>query len=221
VIVIAIFHLIIGGFGLMCDLCGAASLVAGGGQQFSFNTDPKQKQMEKQMQDIFTRDLPAYTAIQVLEKIVGLALDVALICAGIGLLQMARWGRTLSIGYGAASLIYHFLSAVYVIVYVIPAFDTIMQAALSQARTAQDRQAVELGLGFMKGAMLGATCLPLIYPFIVLLVMGLPSVKVAFAAGGQDNGDDGWAPRGPGVPPENPGPLGGYGGPDDRYAPPR
>jgi hypothetical protein len=228
VTVIAFFHFIIGGLGLLCNLCSMAGAVGGGGVQggVPFQSSPKQVEMQKAMEAMIARDLPAYQVINVVSTLASVVLAIMLISAGIGLMQMAPWGRTLSIAYGGVSLALKVFGAVYTILFLVPVLDNVMQLMMPQVRTAQDRKLLETIMTFAKGAVYVGACLPMIYPVVVLLVMGQTSVREAFEGGRPtgndfDDGFDRGVPRRPGdegppglqpgPPPEDRGP------PDDRF----
>ena len=89
----AILAIIYGSLFTLCGLCGAASLVMQGGmgKNFMGGADPNQARIQKQLEDTLKRDIPGYQAFQVGGTIVGLGEALALLLAGIGLLNMQPW----------------------------------------------------------------------------------------------------------------------------------
>lgn len=181
VLIIAIFHFIVGGTGLLCDLCGVASLVAGGGQAMVIQPDPKQAKMQQDMQEAMAQKIPGYQASQIVNTFLSLTFDVVLLAAGYGLLHMAPWARTLSLVYASVSLLHKIVMAFYTIFLVLPAMDGVFSTLLGQAQTAQERQILEIGIMSGKIGGVAGVCITMIYPFVVLLVLNLASVKEAFS----------------------------------------
>jgi hypothetical protein len=126
VLVLAIFHFIIGGYGLLCGLCSGGMVLAGGNTAglFSFGNPQMAQQQQAQqeaMQRVLSERVPHLQAYQAETVVVSLALSVALIVAGIGLLYLRGWARALSLLYGVLSILQTLIAAVYSFVYVVPA----------------------------------------------------------------------------------------------------
>lgn len=108
--VIAILHFVFGGLGIVFGICGGIGLALGGGRQTYFfhsgGTAPNQVKVEKTQEDLqkALESGPAHEAIQVGELVLDLALSIAMIISGVGLLQLRSWGRLLSMVYAVSSI---------------------------------------------------------------------------------------------------------------------
>ena len=140
VLVIAIFHFILGGLGLMCNLLATAELALGGDVAFRWLEQVAPK------------------PVQIIDTAVSLCFACVLLAAGYGLVHMASWGRSLSLVYAYATLIEKI------------ALGCIQPVPL-----------VSLGL-----------LIPLIYPFVVLVVLNTATVKTAFNLGEFWVGESWW-----------------------------
>ncbi|MBY0522884.1 MAG: hypothetical protein K2R98_05780 [Gemmataceae bacterium] len=183
VFVIAVFHFIIGGLGLLCNCYGMATLAAGGDGTFGMGGgDPRQAKMQKDIAAIM-KATPAYTLVQVADTVGGLILSGVLLLAGYGLLNMEPWARSASLWYGTLYLILKVGVAFYSILFMFPAFDQAMRIAMTQSSggAMADQRALDFALSIAKIGMFVGMFIPLIYPFIVLLVMNTAGVKAAFA----------------------------------------
>jgi hypothetical protein len=214
ILVIAILHFVVGGLGLVCNLCGGASQLATGKSAFApKGADPKQAQLQQEMTDSLEKNLPSYKVVQIATTAVSLAFGVTLIVAGIGLWLLAPWGRSLSIVYGITSVVHKVALDIYYMFFVVPAFQVAFAPAWTEAKTVEQRQVLDTFVTFFKWGLVGTPCCMMIYPFIVLIVMNMASVKLVFASApaGEEPGslDEG----GGNEPPDQPFP------PDDRFRP--
>jgi hypothetical protein len=101
----------------------------------------------------------------------GLLVSVALLAAGIGLLQLKPWARIFSIGYAVYSLV------------MIPAsmlvnFFLLTRPLLAQAHQQHGPEAAG-AIGAAIGGLFGS-CFGLIYPVLLLIFMLRANVKAAF-----------------------------------------
>lgn len=101
----------------------------------------------------------------------GLLTCVALLAAGIGLLRLKSWARTLSIAYAIYAIVFGILGMVV-------NFFFLVRPMLEQARQQQGTEAA----GAMGGAIGGSIggCLGLIYPILLLIFMLRPTMVAAF-----------------------------------------
>jgi hypothetical protein len=98
--------------------------------------------------------------------------SIVLAVAGIGLLKLKSWGRTLSIGYGAYAIIMQLVGLAVAFVFVV-------QPAMQAAEAGNDPQAQGQMVGSVIGAAFGG-CFGLIYPALLLFFMFRKNVKAAF-----------------------------------------
>ena len=193
VLVIAIFHFLLGGLGLICNLCGMANQVAGSASKTMFTPpgDAKQAQLQRDMEKAMEKADPHNKLMQIIDSAVSLCFACVLLAAGYGLLNMAPWGRSLSIVYGIVALIEKLAIGLYAIMVTLPAMGTMMKPMLSQVQTPQERQIMEVAITMGKVFAFVGVIIPLIYPFVVLMVMNSATVKNAFRNAGNLEADDG------------------------------
>jgi hypothetical protein len=170
--VFAILNIVFGALWLFCITCGIVAAPAmqqlqaqQQGQQPGLNQQDFEKRVEAQ--------LPAYNVIKWAGLGLSLVLGVILIVAGIGLLNMASWGRGLSIVWAVIAILYLLISLVYNIIYVNPVM----------AETMKEQQ-VQLPAAFFIGMEAASTLLMILYPIVLLIVMLLPATGTALAGSG-------------------------------------
>jgi hypothetical protein len=183
VLVIAIFHFIFGGFGLIGGLVGLVFGIIMFAQPkpppgFVVASNPPTITDTSMYLDA---NVPFWREVSLSLAVVGLGLSIILLVSGFGLLFMKPWARTLSIGYGAGSIVLQCCSLFYTIVYLTPAqialYDQMpppagMTAAQAQSIASLSKTAVSAG---QFAGLLG-----LIYPVIVLIIMSRPKVRATF-----------------------------------------
>lgn len=196
VLVIAIFHFIFGGLGLLCGLFTVGSLALGaaaGGNPFGpppGGGSAQQQEMQDFQQRIKQRteqELPFQRPAGLAVAVIGLLLSVLLIVSGAGLVQMKSFGWYGSVAYGVASLLIQISSLLYNLLYAMPISQRIMDEEL-KAHASLAPMA-----GFMQiifPMTIAILTLGLIYPAIVLIVMSLPHVRAAFRGETAPPGDD-------------------------------
>jgi len=99
---------------------------------------------------------------------------IVLAIAGIGLLKLRPWGRSLSIGYGAYAIIMQLVGLVVSFLFVV-------RPMMDAAEQGNDPQAQAQMIGGVVGAVFGG-CFGLIYPVLLLIFMFRSNVKAAFGA---------------------------------------
>src|SRR5262249_10592706 len=103
-----------------------------------------------------------------------------------GLLQMQPWARKLSIAYGVTSILHKLASGIYTILFLMPItmqwFATFVaqQPAPNPAAQAAQAKAMAFTETLMKGSMVATPFISMIYPAIVLFVMGRRETQEAF-----------------------------------------
>ena len=192
VLVIAIFHFIFGGFGLIGALAGLVIgilMIAQPKPPAGFVVASNPPTFADQTMYMVS-NVPFWKEASLGFAVLGLALSIILLVAGIGLLSMKPWARFLSIGYAAASILLQCCSLFYTIAYVTPAqiamYDQMPPAAGMAGAQAQSIASISktaISVGQFAG-LLG-----LIYPVIVLIVMSRPKVGAAFRGETMDADD--------------------------------
>src|SRR5262249_36789422 len=140
-----------------------------------------QQEMTKALEGI-----PYYQVFNLSNVAISWALDIALLCAGIGLLNSKLWARTLSLTYAVVSILSKIAMAVYYVTYFVPGFEQAMKVMVEEARKqpqggAQAAQFMEGLVSVMKVGMVVMPFITMIYPVCVLLVLGRSSVKRALS----------------------------------------
>ena len=121
---------------------------------------------------------PAYMAFNYASIGLGFLATIVLAIAGIGLLKLKSWGRSLSLGYAAYSIVMQ-------IVGVVVSYIFLIQPAMALAEQGNDPQAQRQMFESIGGAVI--RCLSLIYPILLAFFMFRPNVKAAFGAAPADS----------------------------------
>ena len=215
VLVIAILHFVLGGLGLACGLMNTAStaitmanpgLAAGGAGNPGANFAVAQNQY-------LDAHAPYWKVITMAFTIVDILISVVMIIAGFGLLQMRPWGRSLSLFYAGASIVFQIGRLLFSLCYLLPTLTAFYDSFLATAAPGPQTQTMAIMRPFLYPlSLLGLV--GLIYPIVVFVIMLRPSVAAAFR-GAPTVPDDADRPE--------PTPTGygdaapGYGDPDDRF----
>jgi hypothetical protein len=117
------------------------------------------------------RENPGYAAWMKICIPLGLLSCVALLAAGIGLLCLKSWARTLSIAYAIYAIVFGLVGLVV-------NFFFIVRPLLEHARQQQGPEAAGAIGGAIGGSVGG--CFGLIYPILLLIFMFRPNVVAAF-----------------------------------------
>jgi hypothetical protein len=180
VLVLAILHLVGGGFDLLGAVCGGIGMAMQNSGAFTARGPgaaggPDMAEMQRKM-----NALPGYQAVQLGELGATLVLGVMLLAAGIGLLNMQPWARTLSLTYAPLAIATRLGSFVYALLVVIPGLEEIFRGMAAQARPGAGADEM---MGFVKmGGTVGAVVqlLFIAYPIVVLVVLTRAHVVAAF-----------------------------------------
>jgi hypothetical protein len=186
VLVLAIFHLIIGAYGIFANLCTLISLV--GTNALASFQPAAQQQQTLQLQANLRASAPFFDVYQIVFAVViPWALTIGLLAGGIGLIQMRPWARKLSIGYAVTSILHKAVNGIYNIMFVMPITTAWMKAQFAQMPPGTSPQAQAAAqqmagtIAQVTQAMSVATpFLMMIYPIVVLLVLGRPQIVKAF-----------------------------------------
>src|SRR5438105_717931 len=92
VTIIGISNIVFGGLGVLCGLCGISAYALGGAVA------------GRDLVEHMNQRIPGWYFWEVGKIAVGLLLSILLIVAGIGLLNMRKWGRVLSFVYAILTL---------------------------------------------------------------------------------------------------------------------
>ena len=117
------------------------------------------------------QDNPSYAAYLKVSIVLTMIISAVLLVAGIGLLKLMPWARTLSIIYGIVAIIMVFISS-------IANYFFLVQPMLAKAHEEQGPQAAA-AMGGAIGGMFGG-CFGIIYPILLLIFMTRPKVVAAF-----------------------------------------
>jgi hypothetical protein len=228
VLVIAIFHFIFGGLGLLCGLPGFVMQASGVGRAGMAAPPAGATQQQKEMQEMQVRlqqrteqEAPVQKTLGPVNIVINLVLSLVLVVAGFGLVKMLPWGWWGSVVYAAASILMQIYLILFNLFYSMPISGRILDEELKSRPTLQPlagflQLIIPLAIGF---AVLG-----LIYPIIVLIVMSRPKVRAAFnraTADGVDEFEDDPRDRGGRREDEYDDEPRGGDEPDDRFGPAR
>lgn len=186
-----VMAIIYGSLFTLCGVCGVVGMAAQdgvGGNPFG-GADPAQEKVMKEVQAAIVAEMPAYESIQVIGTVVSLAESVALLIAGIGLLNMRRWARTLALIAAVVAIVTGVLQAGFQMAVVMPATSRALQKALPAVVPAnagpQAQQAVQAVRFFMNlTAVLTIAVMAVlaIYLLVIVILLCQRRVKAAFAA---------------------------------------
>jgi hypothetical protein len=226
----AVLAIVYGSLGMLCGLCGVAGLATQGlvAKNFMPVGGPNQPDIQK-MQQALEQDIPGYRAFQIANPTVGLALSFAILLAGIGLLGMKSWARTLALVICVLDILWIGFLTFYQSVYVMPVSTKAAEAMMAGIAKGPGKPGVPPPAqmeGIMKlattvgtGLLIAFYVVLIIYLLIIVILLGRAHVRAAFAGEGfageagsldterlPEDHDEGWPQR-----PEPGGP------PDDRY----
>jgi hypothetical protein len=199
VTVLAILHLVGGGLGLVLGICGGVFLLAGGAKGGLFGQAQAQQGGPAVIAEA-TENIPGQRAVTVGQFAVDLTLNIMLITAGIGLLRMQPWARSLSLVYAVLSILFHICTAVWAAVYVLP----VVQDAIAAEAARNPKMAPALDVA--RAVMIPSLFIGhiwIIYPVVVLCILLSRSVTAAFRGEPRADGvaeereDAGWRPMRP------------------------
>jgi hypothetical protein len=186
VVVVAIFHFLFGGLGLLTSVGRGVFLLAAGGDMPSFSFTPEMKEQMEITQRLLHERAPFLKVYHVETFLVGLVISLVLIAAGVGLLRLRPWARLLSLVYAPLSIAQTLLWVYVTLAYVNPATqDAVRQTHFQSPQQAQVAQATaSMPIRFL----ILVALLQLAYPAAVVIILLLPSVAAAF--GGAAVADD-------------------------------
>jgi hypothetical protein len=121
---------------------------------------------------------PGYLAFSYASIGLGALASIVLAIAGIGLLKLKSWGRSLSLGYAAYAIVMNIVG--FVVSYIF-----IIQPAVALAEQGNNPEAQGQMIGAIVGGIAGG-CFGFVYPVLLAFFMFRPNVKAAFGAGSAD-----------------------------------
>jgi hypothetical protein len=194
VLVLAILHLVGGGLGLVGSLCTAVGQ-AMGPQAFAFGAANPAQDMQKGLLEHLAAT-PGYQAVTWGSLAMSFVLDVLLLTAGVGLLSMKPWARSLSLVYAPLSILNRLFGIGWTVAIVLPA-----TTEFFQKNAGNDPIMKAAAAGGQIGGIVGMVVsgLVMIYPIVVLIILNQRHVKEAFS-GKSDvlrpalADDEGWGP---------------------------
>jgi hypothetical protein len=178
VVVLGILHLVGGGLDLLATVCGGVGMAVqdgapfmgqrsgdGGGLDFA--------QLQKKMQE-----LPGYQEMAYGGLGANLLLGFMLLAAGVGLLNMQPWARTLSLVYAPLAICDRLVSFFYSLLVVLPG----VSVAIPLSSTAAQEEAA---MSLMRASIMIGVVVDLLfiaYPIMVLVILTRAPVVAAFRA---------------------------------------
>src|SRR5262245_13805382 len=184
-----VMAIIYGSLFTLCGVCGIVGMAAQdgmGGNPFA-GGDPAQAKIMKEVQEAIVAEMPAYESIQVISSIVSLAEAVALLVAGIGLLSMRRWARTLAIIAAVVAIATGALQAGFQMAVVMPATSRALQKALPAVvpqnagpQAQQAAQAVRFFMSLTGVLTVAVMAFLAIYLLVIVILLCQRRVRAAF-----------------------------------------
>ncbi len=175
--VIAILNLVGGFLGLLGSLINLVTLAIGPGAFSPPNA--AQNPFDGVAMDVFlVANATGYRAFQYTSLGTSLILDILLIVSGFGLLYYKKWARGMAITYAVLSLLLKVALLVYQFVIFIPAMNSFIDEASSNAPPALQGVA-----GVMKATLYAGVIFSMVfavYPVVVLSILLSKSGKAAF-----------------------------------------
>ena len=187
----AVLSIIYGSLFTLCGLCGVVLLLAQGvmGKTFLERGDAAQQKLKKEIEEALQADVPGYQVVGAANKILGLGEAVALLCAGIGLLNLRFWARTLALWTCLVAISHTLFQAVYQSVFVLPAlnrvFREVVPGILMNPRAAGDFEAADflrLVMTLTVIAWVIVYVVLIVYLVIIMVLLCRRNVRPAFAA---------------------------------------
>jgi hypothetical protein len=117
------------------------------------------------------RNSPGYAALMKIMIPLGFLACGVSVAAGIGLLKLKNWGRTLSIGYAIYSIVAGLFGSMFNYIF-------LMRPLMEQASQKSGPEAAGL-IGVAVGGIFGS-CFGMIFPVLLLIFMFRPKVVAAF-----------------------------------------
>jgi hypothetical protein len=184
VFVIAIFHFIFGGLGLLCGLPGFAFQASGLGGAGTGPLPPGATQQQIELHEMQVRvkqrteqAAPLTAPFLRVNMVLNLLISLLLVVAGFGLVKMQPWGLWGSVAYAVARMLMQIYILLFNLLYSLPIGERILGEEMRSRPTLQPFAWI---FQIITPIAIGGAALGLIYPIIVLIVMSRPKVRAAF-----------------------------------------
>ena len=193
--VLAIFHFIFGGLGLVCGLFGLVGMATGMGRAgaggVATTLDQKEVQdMQKKLEDALEKESPGYKTRQSFFAVLSLLTSVMLLVSGLGLWNTSSWARPVNFVYAALSLIHSLASLFFALAYDLPITNRVIAEMPATGQAAAMTKSI---MGFAMYWAVALIVIMMIYPIITIIVMLLPSTARAFSPAAE--GEEPWDER--------------------------
>jgi hypothetical protein len=200
VLVIAILQFIFGTIALLLGLCTGLQLAVGNAMIARMNSPQAAQQpfSQEEFQRRLEREIPYFKTGQYVSVGTDLIISLLMITSGFGLIYMLPWGRVLALLYAVLSILQKIATAIYAGFLTIPVMQRVIADVVTTAQaknlTPQEVNILNFTMTIMKLALWASVVIPLltmIYPVVVLVVMGRPSVGAAFRGPSTDSAEGG------------------------------
>ncbi len=192
VLTIAILHLIGGGLGLVLGICGGVILLMQSSLMKSPLVNPQD--LGIRLQKHLEQQVPYNATIQYVSLFIDLILSIMLLTAGMGLLSMRNWARSLSFVYAGLSILMKLFAIVFFLFITWPIMSAFLDAESRVVPAGPAGAAIRTQITVVKASPIATvilTAVLAVYPIVVLFVLLNPSVRRAFAEQpGADRDDD-------------------------------
>jgi hypothetical protein len=121
------------------------------------------------------RGMPGHRVLLVVDNILCLAFAVLLVVSGIGLLQMRRWGRTLSLIFSSAGLVRGLVGILYAVLFALPTINAITNLVLEGDMT-READTVRRTAATVKTLIVILPIASMVYPLLSLVALARSSV---------------------------------------------
>lgn len=188
VTIIAVLNFVFGILGLLGSLCGGGIFLFGVIMMDTLAKQPGQPGKPNPFQGLppIGEGIPGFLPFMVSSLVLGCVMALCLIIAGIGLLKMKGWGRSLSMFYAFVTILTTLVSTSYTIAYVNPGmekwnteFQQKLQANMKQG--GGPPPANPMGQGGNAALSIAGAVFGIAYAVAILVVLNLPDVRRAFA----------------------------------------
>jgi hypothetical protein len=177
VFVIGILNMVFGGLGLLLSLCGAGVIAA---MRYANIPGPNGQNIYQGFWEVMDAEVPNYFQLAMFSLVAGMLLLTILLIAGIGLIRMRRWGRTLSVFFAITFILLQTWGLIWSLRTVNPATQR-AQAEMTKAMPPQQAQFSFQDPGFGAGIAVFFYAIELVYCIVLLVIMFQSPVRAAFA----------------------------------------